>query len=116
MELAFSIAHDFEIFDNRETVTLYRGTNSMTGEVSVSKQVSDALRTPLSRQQAALLEASIGLQPDDTSFSLPACQLADFVPAAGDVLEDAAGVRWTVQSASQETLQSRWSLTCRKER
>lgn len=99
------ISSDCILVDGTETVTLEAASNVV---------VAGAKRGVLN--DCELLQRELGLTAEDLAWSLPGIHLAGVEPHAGDVVRDAALVRWTILTASQSPLTGVWRLVCWKQR
>lgn len=103
MTLTFDPSTDFEdVTDGLEAVTLL-GSGSSTS-------VTKALQRAVSTKE---LEASDGkYRTDDTVWHLPFAEVATR-PTLGNVIKDAAGLRWSILAVQEHTLSNRWRCVCR---
>jgi hypothetical protein len=106
-------SEDFAVVDDRETITYYRRTgNSSFDEGSVC---DNALRRDVRREEVQLNGAS--LVRIKTRWHIWAADLAQGPPPkVNDVIQDAAGVRWSVLEVDEGTLQSRYRIQAVQER
>jgi hypothetical protein len=104
---------DFAVVDNVETVIYYRRTgNSTFDEGSVC---DNALRRDESREEVQTEGAT--LVRIKTRWHIWAEDLgAGPSPKVNDVIQDAAGIRWSVTDVDEGTLQTRWQMLAIQER
>jgi hypothetical protein len=104
---------DFAIVDNVEVVTYYRRIGNATfDEGSV---LNNALRRDVHRQEKDAGGAT--LLRIETRWHIWASDLGlGPVPKLNDVIQDTAGVRWSVTDVDEGTLQTRWRLLTVQER
>lgn len=107
MSLAIDIASDWQFIDGIETVSVTPQSppaNAVTGV--------KALRRDLSRTDRL---ANAGIEPDDTVFHVWVATMGVATDLQrGWLITQADGKVWTVQTASLETLGTRWRCVCRK--
>jgi hypothetical protein len=83
---------DYLGFDKLETFSISQGGGSPTS-------VPNSSRTPLSYRDIQFAGgAGVGLQPQDLTVILRQNDLGSVVPSGGDVLTDADGVKYVIQS------------------
>jgi hypothetical protein len=104
---------DFAVVDNLETVIYYRRTGNATfDEGSV---LDNALRRDVAREEVPTDGAT--LFRVKTRWHIWAEDLGPGPPPkVNDVIQDAAGVRWSVTDVDEGTLQTRWRLLSVRER
>lgn len=73
-----------------------------------------AKRRVLNRRSIQQFSA-IALEPDDLVLHLWVATLGAAVPKNGDMVTDAAGVKYTIVSLALESLQKRWRCLSRKQ-
>ncbi len=119
-QLQLDIANDFQVFDNLEVVTYFRRTSNAGFDAGT--QVTGALREVGTRQE---IQRKGSIVRQTLAWNLPTVQVGDFAipvgigttdPKVNDVIQDAAGVRWSVIQADNDTLQTRWYLQTVQER
>lgn len=113
MNLAMLLANEFEVWDGIETVTF---SVMDEGTVTTSQTVAGALRRKLGKRASQLSEVGLALEPEDLVWHLPVVNLAGLAPKPGDRITDAANAAYTVLSALQSTLGSRWACLARRQR
>lgn len=99
IDLAASIADDFEIFDGVQTVTVMQGVTT--------DSVAGVATSPLSRKQLEMVGGLVGLEGQFKRFSLPVANLS-VTPKQGNTITDASSIVWTIVSADLNTLSTRW--------
>jgi hypothetical protein len=104
---------DFAVVDNVETVTYYRRTGNATfDEGSICQS---ALRRDVRRQEKDAGGAT--LVRVDTRWHIWADDLGPGPsPKVNDVIQDSAGIRWSVVDVDEGTLQTRWRVLTVQER
>lgn len=108
MTVTLDVSGDWEVMDNRETVTYHRRTSHTAFAAGVS--VPESLREVVEAFDPRALNNI------DVVWNLWEENISGVTPKQGDVVEDAAGARWVVDRARYATLQSRWQLDCKRER
>jgi hypothetical protein len=119
--LQLGIENDYVIFDNLETVTYFRRVSNSgfdAGTVVAGALREVGMRTEVQRA-GSLVKQTLG-------FNLPTVLVGDFAnpvaplgvsdPKVNDVIQDAAGVRWSVIETDNATLQTRWYCRTVQER
>lgn len=119
--LQVDIRNDFAVFDNLETVTYYRRiANSQfdAGTVVTGALREQDNRAELQRKGSNVRRTLAWDLPivQVGSFAVPVAPLGTSDPKVNDVIQDAAGVRWSVLSADLATLQTRAYLQTMQER
>jgi hypothetical protein len=125
-QLQLDIANDYQVFDNLETVTYFRRTSNSGfdgGTVIALNGSAGALREVGSRFETQHRGSNV---QQTLSWNLPTALVGSFAfpvapngiadPKVNDVIQDAAGVRWSVVHVDSDTLQTRWYLTTMQER
>src|SRR6516162_8216317 len=120
--LQLGIENDYQIFDNLETVTYFRRLSNSGFDGGTV--VAGALREVAMRSERQLQAASILKQVE--TWNLPTVLVGRFAnpvlpngktdPKVNDVIQDAAGVRWSVIESDIATLQTRWYFHTIQER
>lgn len=120
-QLQLDIENDFQVFDNLETVTYYRRVGPGTFDSGIV--VTGALREVATRVEVQRRGSNV---QQTLAWNLPTVQVGDFAnpvhpngiadPKVNDVIQDAAGVRWSVIQVDNATLQTRWYLHVMQER
>jgi hypothetical protein len=103
MNFAPDVATDCLLVDGIETVTLHAAS---------AVTVAGAKRGPLTLAEMEFRQ--IGLESTDLAWNLPQVSLAGTRPRRGDTLEDAAGVHWTILSATHAPLTGVWRVLTRR--
>jgi hypothetical protein len=115
------IADDYEVFDNLETVTYFRRIGAGTFDAGTT--VTGALREVGTRVETQRRGSNVQqtlawnlptVQVGSFEFPAPPLGIAD--PKVNDVIQDAAGVRWSVLKVDSDTLQTRWYFQTMQER
>lgn len=105
MSLATDIAGDYAVVDNTTTV-------SFTAQNPAAAAVTGIVALKRAPQKRDLdYAANIGFTSDMVVWHLWNTSIN---PQQGDKITDAGSVVWNVQSASQDTLASRWRCVCTK--
>jgi hypothetical protein len=107
--MTLDISGDYVIFDNGEAVTL----RQIRPEGASSVRVANAVAGVVNR--ARLAAAGIEITGDEKGFSLNALQVGSLGVEVDDIIIDSAGERWRVLSTSLATLDTRWSVVCRRQ-
>lgn len=104
---------DFTVVDSTETVTYYRRTGNSTfdqGSVCTSALRRDVSREEVQTGGATLVRVKV-------RWHVWAADLGDGPqPKVNDVIQDAAGVRWSVLDVDEGTLQTRYLIHAVQER
>lgn len=100
------IPNDYLIFDGQFTAS-YTQNGSTISVAGVTQQ-------KLSLEELQMLGGAIGMEPTLRAFSLPTPTLAGVVPQGGDMLVDAESVSWSVKSADESRLGTRWIVYCQR--
>lgn len=103
MNFAPDIAADCLLVDGTETVTLHAASPIV---------VAGAKRGVLTLAEMEFRQ--IGLESSDLAWNLPEVSLAGITPRRGDTIEDAAGVNWTILSATHSPLSGVWRALTRQ--
>jgi hypothetical protein len=119
--LQLDIENDYQVFDNLETVTYYRRLGAGTFDAGTT--VTGTLREVGSRFETQRKGSNV---QQALPWNLPTVQVGSFAnpvaplgiadPKVNDVIQDAAGVRWSVLKVDSDTLQTRWYLQTMQER
>lgn len=116
--LQLDIENDFQVFDNLETVTYYRRTSNSGFDGGTL--VTGALRHFSQRTERQGKGSNVR---NELAWELPVVQVGSLVigPQAqegkvNDVIQDAAGRRWSVLRVELATLQTRYHVTTVQER
>jgi hypothetical protein len=119
--LQLDIENDYQVFDNLETITYYRRTSSSgfdagTQVVGALREVG--MRTETQRRGSNVQQVLAWNLPTVLvgSFANPVPPVGIADPKVNDVIQDAAGVRWSVVHVDSDTLQTRWYLQTMQER
>ena len=107
--MTLDISGDYTIFDNGETVTLRQIRPEGASSVTVANAVAGVVN------RARLAAAGIEIVGDEKSFSLNATQCGTRGVQVDDIIIDSADVRWRVIQTSQTTLDTRWTVVCRRQ-
>ncbi len=104
---------DFAVVDNLEAVTFYRRTGNSTfdeGAICESALRRDVAREEIQVDGATLvrIKARWHIWAADLGQGPP--------PKVNDVIQDAAGIRWSVLDVDEGTLQSRYLIHAVQER
>lgn len=83
------IAGDYKLFDGTETVTF----TSRPGDTA--HEVAFCLRTRFDREEIAFV-SDLGLGATSLPLHVPKLECGEYVPKAGDYVEDATGAKWTI--------------------
>jgi hypothetical protein len=106
-------SEDFAVVDELETVTYYRRTGNSTFDEGTI--CDNALRRDVGREEVQLNGAS--LVRIKTRWHIWAADLGPGPPPkVNDVIQDAAGTRWSVLEVDEGTLQSRYRIQAAQER
>jgi hypothetical protein len=104
---------DFAVVDNVETVIYYRRTGNATFDEGTV--CNSALRRDVGREEVQTDGAT--LVRVKTRWHIWAADLGPGPsPKVNDVIEDAAGLRWSITDVDEGTLQTRWRLQSIQER
>ena len=107
--MTLDIGGDYTIFDNGETVTL----RQIRPDGATSVTIDNAVGGLVNRQR--LNAAGIDIVGDEKGFSLNSTQAGAKGVQVDDIIIDASNVRWRVLSASQATLDTRYTVICRRQ-
>lgn len=108
-DLSTAIAGDWSLFDSTDTVTI----EDFDG---VETSVAGVTDSPLSKQRAAMLGPTLGVEDETRVFSLPVDNLDAVVPQQGHKIIDSAGRVWAIISCDLKTMDTRWSAACVRNR
>lgn len=111
--MALDLTTDYAILDGLEAVTFRRVD---AGATVASVAIASALRRAGVKNAAFLSAAGLALEPTDLTFHLPVALLGAERPKPGDLIEDAAGVVYTILAATRATLATRYACICRERR
>jgi hypothetical protein len=107
--MTLNIGGDYTLWDNGETVTL----RQIRPDGATSVTVDNAVGGVVNRQR--LNAAGIDIVGDEKGFSLNATQAGAKGVQVDDIIIDASNVRWRVLSASHATLDTRYTVICRRQ-
>ena len=107
--MSLDISGDYTIFDNGETITL----RQIRPDGATSVTVSNAVAGVVNRQRLAA--AGIEITGDEKAFSLNASQCGSRGVEVDDIITDSANIRWRVLQTSLATLDTRWTVVCRRQ-
>ena len=112
MALADEIAHDYEVMDGIEDVTL---TPENTDGVPAAMPAIKALRLPLDKRLVGTGTTDLQLTADDVIFNLWKATMTtpSYQPKNGDKITAADG-NWRILWGRLETLGTRWYCPARK--
>jgi hypothetical protein len=101
--VTLDISSDYMLFDGVETVTFTAQPDDSEHEVAY------CLRTRFEREEAAFV-AGLGLESNTLPLNVPKAECGDYVPKAGDHVEDATGAQWTIQRVRYRQLVEMYRL------
>ena len=107
--MTLDISGDYTVFDNGETVTL----RQIRPDGATSVTVDNAVAGVVNRQRLAA--AGIEIVGDEKGFSLNASQTGSRGVQVDDIITDSANLRWRVINTTQATLDTRWTVVCRRQ-
>jgi hypothetical protein len=113
MVRAIDTADDWKLVEGRETVTYFK--RIAENRLAAGVTVPNAKRFPVrkDRLQADSLLAKIDVVWRLWKNQLPA-ELAGHVPCVGEIIQDAAGVRWIVKMVEILSLGQSYRLACER--
>lgn len=109
LDLATSIADDFEIFDATESVSL-----TTTAGV-VTSGIAGVTSGMLTRAQRDVI-GEVATAGEYRSFRLPVAELASAVPSQGDKITDAASRAWTILAVDLATCDTGYICACARQK
>lgn len=104
---------DYAVVDNTEQVIYYRRLTSSTFDEGTILQ--SALRRDITKKEVQTSGAT--LVRIEVRWHIWSADLGQGLPPkVNDVIEDSAGIRWSVIDVDEGTLQTRWRLITVQER
>lgn len=108
--MTWDVSGDFAVIDSLETLTLFRRTS--TSAFDSGTAVPLCLREPLEREE---IGGQVLLKKGGLRFQMWAANVTGAAPKVADVVQDFAGIRYTVLKVGTQTVGTRYDLTCIKE-